>query len=144
VLASIFETKTQEVSRVIDKSVHKTCNENVLKGENLMKKILVLVVVILVLASTIQVAFAHHGDDPPNPSPPHNPNGGSCNMNWWAVWDEENQIWVPLPGPGNGNVEPGERGMFHVHTKDMPEWVGEDGYTYGAIHMDNVTTAHCG
>lgn len=102
-----------------------------------MKKILVLVVVILVLASTIQVAFA----DPPPDDPD---NIGSCHMNWWAVWDEENQIWVPLPGPGNGNVEPGKRGMFHVHTKDMPEWVGEDGYTYGAIHMDNVTTAHCG
>ena len=104
------------------------------------KKILVLLVVLLLAASTIQVAFAHH-DDKPNPPP--NPNGGSCNMNWWADWDEENQIWVPLPGPGNGNVEPGERGMYHVHTKDMPDHVGDNGYTYGATHMDNVTTSHC-
>jgi hypothetical protein len=120
-----------------------------LKGENTMKKIIVLLVVLLLLALTVQVALAHHGNPGPPPEfpepPVDPPTGGSCNMNWWAIWDDENLIWVPLEGPSNGNanVEPGERGMFHVHTKDMPEWVGEDGYTYGAIHMDEITTAQC-
>ena len=44
------------------------------------KKILVLLAVLLLVALTIQVAFA----DPTNP--PTNPNGGSYNMgnSWWA------------------------------------------------------------
>ena len=91
------------------------------------KKILVLVVILLLLASTIQVAFAA-------PNPPPNPNGGSCNMG--------HSVWLPGEGPGNANgVKPGERGMYHVHTKDMPDQVG---YTNGAANMDAVTTAHCG
>ena len=100
------------------------------------KKILVLVVVILLLASTIQVALAHH-----EPEPPPSPTGGSCNMiaSWWL--DEEGN-WI---GPGNANGVPdGERGMVHVHTKDIPDQAREDGYTYGAQHMDDVTTAQCG
>ncbi len=116
------------------------------------KKMLVLVVVLLLVASTIQVAFAHHD---PKPSPPPNRNGGSCNMDN-SVWLDEDGNWT---GPGNANgaqvtkvVDPDtgeiiyefqQRGMVHVHTKDMPNQVGDDGYTYGATHMDNVTTSHC-
>ena len=101
------------------------------------KKMLVLVVVILLLASTIQVALAHH-----EPEPPPSPTGGSCNMgaSWW--WDPERDPVFIEPGNANG-VEPGERGMYHVHTKDIPDQVNEDGYTYGAQHMDDVTTAQC-
>jgi hypothetical protein len=106
-----------------------------LKGEiQMKKKMLVLVVVILLLASTIQVALAHHE---PKPEPPPSPTGGSCNMG--ASW------WDPGTGPGNAKgVKPGERGMWHVHHKDIPDQAREDGYTYGAKHMDVVTTAQCG
>ena len=90
------------------------------------KKMLVLLVVLLLVVSTVQVAFAA-------PAPPNAPpTAGSCNMA--ASW------WEPGTGPGNANgVEPGERGMYHVHTKDHPR-----GYTNGARHMDLITTAHCG
>lgn len=61
----------------------------------------------------------------------------SCNM--------LNSYWVPDPetgddtGPGKAKgVEPGERGMNHVHTKDMPDQVGVNGYTFGAINMDII------
>ena len=91
------------------------------------KKILVLLVVLLLLAVSIQVVFA----DPTNP--PHNPNGGSCNMG--ASW------WEPGSGPGNANgVEPGERGMYRVHNNENHP----QGYTNGATNMDTVTTAQCG
>jgi hypothetical protein len=103
------------------------------------KKILVLLVVLLLVASTIQVAFAHHD---PKPSPPPNRNGGSCNMiaSWWL--DEEGN-WTGPGNPSPNGVQDGKRGMVHVHTKDMPDHVGDNGYTYGATHMDNVTTSHC-
>ncbi len=100
------------------------------------KKMLVLLVVLLLVVSTVQVAFAApEGPDPPNAPP----TAGSCNMvvSWWA----------PGEGPGTENANgglPGERGMVHVHTKDIPDQVNEDGYTYGAQHMDDVTTAQCG
>ena len=104
-----------------------------------MKKLLVLLVVLLLMALTVQVALAHHD---PKPSPPYQPTDGSCNMiaSWWL---DEDGNWT---GPGNPNpngVQDGERGMVHVHTKDMPDQAKGDGYTYGATHMDNVTVAHC-
>ena len=84
-----------------------------------MKKMLVLLVVLILLATTIQVAFAA----PPGPVWP------SCHMgaSWW-----------PDTGPGNAyGVEPGERGMYHVHNKDdHPK-----GYTNGASHMDIICPA---
>jgi hypothetical protein len=87
------------------------------------KKMLVLLVVLLLVVSTVQVVFAE-------PAPPNRPpTAGSCNMgaSWW-----------PDTGPGNANgVEPGERGMYHVHTKDHPR-----GYTIGAHHMDLIFIAH--
>ena len=91
------------------------------------KKILVLLVVLLLAASTIQVAFAH-------PNPPNvPPTAGSCNM--IASW------WEPGEGPGNANgVQDEDRGMYHVHMREgHPQ-----GYTIGAQHMDAITTAHCG
>ena len=109
-----------------------------------MKKIIVLLVVLLLLALTVQVALAHHefpGPPPEFPEPPVDPpTGGSCNMNWWAIWDDENQIWVPLEGPSNGNanVEPGERGMFHVHNS-LPH-----GESIGGANMFSLTGLHCG
>ncbi len=85
------------------------------------KKILVLVVVILLLALTIQVASA----EPTNP--PHNPNGGSCNM--------ANSWWEPGEGPGNAyGVQPGERGMYHVHANHPSK---------GADNMGLIYEAHC-
>ena len=103
------------------------------------KKILVLVVIILLLALTIQVASAHHDD---KPNPPHNPNGGSCNMDN-SVWLDEDGNWTDPGNSSPNGVQDGERGMVHVHTKDMPDHVGDNGYTYGATHMDNVYTSHC-
>jgi hypothetical protein len=95
-----------------------------------MKKILILLVVLFLFALTIQVAFA-------DPNPPNSPpTDGSCNMiaSWWdpSVGDT---------GPGNAKgVDPEERGMYRVHNNaSHPQ-----GYTYGAIHMDEITTAHCG
>ena len=87
------------------------------------KKILVLLVVLLLVASTIQVAFAH-------PNPPNSPpTDGSCNMSFW------------LPGDGPGKhkgVQDEDRGMWHVHMReDHPR-----GYTIGAQHMDAITAAH--
>ena len=94
--------------------LHKVPKRKLLKGENPMKKMLVLLVVLLLLASSIQVAFAA----PPGPVEP------SCHM--VASW------WEPGTGPGNAyGVQPGERGMYHVHNKSHPSW-----YTNGAIHMD--------
>jgi hypothetical protein len=96
-----------------------------------MKKTVLFLVLFVLLIGFVQVAFA----DPAPPNAP--PTAGSCHM--------IASVWGPGEGPGNANgVEPGERGMYHVHTKDMPEWVGEDGYTYGAIHMDSITGVHCG
>ena len=93
-----------------------------------MKKILVLLVVILLVVSTIQVAFA--APDPPNAPP----TDGSCHMvvSWWG----------PGTGPGNASKGmTGGRGMYHVHMReDHPR-----GYTIGAQNMDAITTAHgCG
>ena len=81
-----------------------------------MKKMLVLLVVILLVASTIQVAFAA----PPGPVLP------SCHMA--ASW------WEPGTGPGNAyGVKPGQRGMYHVHNGSHPSW-----YTKGASNMDII------
>lgn len=98
-----------------------------------MKKMFVLLVVLLLLAATIQVAFA-------NPNPPNDPQTiGSCHMD--ASWWDPNE---GNTGPGNAKgVEPGQRGMYHVHTKDMPDQVGVDGYTFGAQNMDSIYIAHC-
>jgi len=81
------------------------------------KKILFWVVVLLLLASTIQVAFA----EPPGPVP------ASCHMG--ASW------WEPGEGPGNANgVQDEDRGMYHVHMRDdHPR-----GYTNGATNMDII------
>ena len=116
------------------------------KGENQMKnKILVLVVVILLLASTIQVASA----DPPWEDPN---NFGSCNMiaSWWAPLPDGG----PPPGAAKGvklmpveievdgeivTVWVQQRGMAMAHFSDHPDW-----YTNGAIRMDEITVLHCG
>jgi hypothetical protein len=92
-----------------------------------MKKIIVLLVVLLLIASTIQVAFA----EPPGPVP------ASCNMvnSWWL---DEDGNWIGPGNPSPNGVKDGERGMVHVHTKDMPDHVGDNGYTYGAQHMDII------
>ena len=93
------------------------------------KKMLVLLVVLLLVVSTVQVAFAApDGPDPPNAPP----TDGSCHMavSWWE----------PDTGPGNAKgVEPGERGMYHVHNKDQA--YGKP--PYGAHHMDLIFAAHC-
>lgn len=89
-----------------------------------MKKMIVLIMVVLLMVFMIQVVFA----DPPGPVP------NSCHMAA-AWWDPD----TGDTGPGNANgVEPGERGMYHVHNKDMPDQVGDNGYTYGAQHMDII------
>lgn len=81
-----------------------------------MKKMLVLLLVLLLLVSTFQVAFAA----PPGPVWP------SCNMA--ASW------WEPGTGPGNAyGVQPGQRGMYQVHNADHPSW-----YTNGASNMDII------
>ena len=86
-----------------------------------MKKMIVLLMVLLLIISMIQVAFA----EPPGPVP------ASCNM--------IASYWVPDPetgdtGPGNAyGVEDGQRGMYHVHTKSNP-----NGYTNGAANMDII------
>ena len=107
-----------------------------------MKRISVLLVVLLLLALTVQVALAHH-DFPEPPVDP--PTGGSCNMiaSWWL--DEDGNWTAPgNPNPPNENgVQDGERGMVHVHTKYIPDQAKGDGYTYGATHMDEITTAQC-
>ena len=84
-----------------------------------MKKILVLLVVLLLVVSTIQVAFAA----PPGPVWP------SCNMaaSWWDPDTGDT-------GPGNAyGVLSGQRGMYHVHNKSHPSW-----YTNGASNMDII------
>ena len=65
-----------------------------------MKKSVLFLLVLVLLIGSVQVAFA-------DPNPPNAPTtGGACHMNWWE----------PGTGPGNANgVEPGERGMYHVH-----------------------------
>jgi hypothetical protein len=87
-----------------------------------MKKIIVLLVVLLLIASTIQVAFA----EPPGPIP------ASCHMvaSWWPPDPETGDT-----GPGNSdNFEDGQRGMWHVHMhENHPR-----GYTNGAQHMDII------
>ena len=81
-----------------------------------MKKLLLLLVVLVLFASTVQVAFAA----PPGPVWP------SCNM--VASW------WEPGTGPGNAyGVQPGQRGMYQVHDPDRPS-----GYTNGASNMDII------
>lgn len=91
------------------------------------KKMLVLLVVLLLLASTTQAAFAN-----PDPDPEHTPPTiGACHMGV--------SVWEPGTGPGNAyGVQPGERGMYHVHDKDSPV-----GYTPGASNMDLIAAAHC-
>ena len=90
------------------------------------KKIFVLLVVLLLMATTIQVAFAN----PPGPVP------ASCHMGA--------SLWEPGEGPGNANgVAPGERGMYNVHFGTNPahgDQGPEDGlwYTHGAANMDII------
>ena len=91
-----------------------------------MKKTVLFLLVFVLLIGAVQVAFA-------DPNPPNTPpTGGSCHMD--ASW------WEPGTGPGNANgVQPGERGMWHVHHKVNP-----NGYTHGAANMDLIYLAHCG
>lgn len=115
----------------MSKQTSRLSNESTVKGEYLIKKaILTLLLVMLLFALTIQVAFAE-------PNPPNTPQTiGSCHMgaSWWDP-NEGNS------GPGNANgVEPGERGMYGVHNnEDHPQ-----GYTNGAQNMDSITIAQCG
>lgn len=81
-----------------------------------MKKLLLLLVVLALLASTVQVAFAA----------PSRPVGPSCNMG--ASW------WDPGTGPGNAyGVQPGQRGMYQVHNFDRP-----NEHANGASNMDII------
>jgi hypothetical protein len=112
-------------------------NENVLKGENQMKKkIFVLLVVLLLLASTLQVAFAA-------PPPVDPDNDGACNMvhSWWPPVTDPDTGEVTDTGPGNANgvqVQDGQyRGMFHVHNS-LPH-----GESIGGANMFSLTGAHC-
>jgi len=86
-----------------------------------MKKIFVLLIVLFLLASTIQVAFA----EPPGPV------DASCNMisSWWPPDPDTGED----TGPGNAyGVAPGQlRGMYIVHNGSHPSW-----YTNGASNMD--------
>lgn len=85
-----------------------------------IQKMFVLLVVLFLLASTIQVAFAN----PPGPV------DASCNMvaSWWPPDPDTGED----TGPGNAyGVEPGERGMYNVHFGNPR---GE--YTNGASNMD--------
>ena len=95
-----------------------------------MKKIIVFLVVLVLLATTTQVAFA----DPAPPNAP--PTLGSCNMG--RSW------WDPIfgySGPGNANgVQDGERGMYRVHNNESHP----QGYTNGAHNMDLLVAVHCG
>ena len=93
-----------------------------------MKKVVFVVLIMVFMLALATTAFA-------GPNPPPNPTGGSCNMghSWWEP---------PDTGPGSPNpngVQPGDRGMFHVHNKVHPEE-----YANGFTNMDLVTTAHCG
>lgn len=88
--------------------------EFVLIGEFPMKKMVILLVVLLLLGMTMQVALA----DPPGPVP------ASCHMNWW---------W-PGDGPGNHQgVSDEERGMYRVHFGHP-----SGGDTHGAANMDII------
>ena len=86
-----------------------------------MKKMFVLLLVLFLLASTVQVAFA----DPPGPV------DASCNMvkSWWPPDPDTGED----TGPGKANgIEPGQlRGMYNVHYGSHP-----DKYTKGASNMD--------
>ena len=88
-----------------------------------MKKFFVLLIVVLLLASTIQVAFA----EPPGPVE------ASCHMiaSWWSPDPDTGED----TGPGNAyGVEPGQlRGMYIVHNGSHPGW-----YTNGASNMDII------
>lgn len=88
-----------------------------------------LILVLVLLVGMVQAVSA-------DPDPDKIPDtGGACHMG--ASW------WESGTGPGNANgVKPGERGMHHVHTKDMPDHVGDDGYTKGAQNMDAIWEAH--
>ncbi len=94
-----------------------------------MKKSVLFLLVFVLLIGAVQVALAE-------PDPPQDPpTAGSCNMvaSWWDPDAGDS-------GPGNANgVQPGERGMYHVHNRDHPS-----GYTNGATNMDKITTEHCG
>ena len=94
-----------------------------------MKKVVLLLLVLALLVGMVQVVLA-------NPDPDKIPDtGGSCHMG--------NSAWAPGEGPGEAKgVKPGERGMYHVHTKDMPDHVGDNGYTQGAQNMDAIWKAH--
>jgi hypothetical protein len=84
-----------------------------------MKKMLVLMVVLILLALTVQAAFAA----PPGPVP------NSCHMgaSWWDPNTGDS-------GPGNAyGVQPGQRGMYRVHNASHPSW-----YTNGAANMDII------
>ena len=89
-----------------------------------MKKMIVLLLVVLLLASMIQVVLAN----PPGPVP------NSCHMGA--------SYWEPGTGPGNANgVAAGERGMYNVHFGTNPHHGAQgpdDYYTNGAANMDII------
>jgi len=83
-----------------------------------MKKFMLLVLVLVLLIGSVQVAFA----DPVSPNIP--PNGGSCHMDNAGLEDN----------PGNAyGVEPGHRGMNHVHNNHPSP---------GADNMVDIYIAH--
>jgi hypothetical protein len=118
-----------------------------LKGENTMKKIIVLLVVLLLLALTVQVAFA----DPNPPNVP--PNCGSLNMgaSWWEPLPDGieapgkaggvDKMWTVDYYPTGEEIDRVERrGMAMAHfnkPNDVRDWP-----TNGALHMDAITGAH--
>ena len=85
------------------------------------KKVFVLLLVLFLLGSTVQVAFA----DPPGPVE------ASCNMvnSWWPPDSDTGED----TGPGKAKgIEPGQlRGMYNVHYGSHP-----DEYKKGASNMD--------
>ena len=99
-----------------------------------MKKAIFVVLIMVFMLVLATAAFAA-------PNPPPNPNGGSCNMGQ-SWWDPTGESGPPNLGPGSPNpngVQPGDRGMYHVHNKIHPEE-----YAKGFTNMDLVTEAHCG
>ena len=102
-----------------------------------MKKVVFVVLIMFFMLALATTAFAAPT------KPPHNPNGGSCNM-----WMEPGSWWAPGTGPGNANgVTPGERGMYNVHSGTNPAHGPQgpdDWYANGFTNMDLVTAAQCG
>jgi hypothetical protein len=85
-----------------------------------------LLVVLLIMASTIEVAFA----EPPGPVP------ASCHMvaSWWPPDLDPDTGETEDTGPGNAKgVQPGHRGMYYVHDDSRPS-----GETNGALNMEII------